>query len=123
MKKILALLLSSMMMLTVMVSCNNDSDINSSSEGSSSQTEEENTVSDSSESSESEESTDGELTGWAYIEDKGTLIVGLDDTFAPMGFRDENGDLVGLISIWRMRSPNSLALPWNFFPSTGTEKS
>ncbi len=36
-----------------------------------------------------------ELTGWAYIEDKGTLIVGLDDTFAPMGFRDENDNLIG----------------------------
>ncbi len=37
-----------------------------------------------------------ELTGWAYIEDKGELIVGLDDAFAPMGFRDESGELVGL---------------------------
>ncbi|MHC1721903.1 MAG: amino acid ABC transporter substrate-binding protein [Aminipila sp.] len=36
-----------------------------------------------------------ELTGWAYIEDKGELIVGLDDTFAPMGFRDEAGNLTG----------------------------
>lgn len=27
--------------------------------------------------------------------DKDTLVVGLDDAFAPMGFRDENGDLVG----------------------------
>ena len=36
-----------------------------------------------------------ELSGWAYIEDKGSLIVGLDDTFAPMGFRDESGELVG----------------------------
>lgn len=35
------------------------------------------------------------LTGWDYIEDKGELIVGLDDTFAPMGFRDESGELVG----------------------------
>lgn len=26
---------------------------------------------------------------------KGTLVVGLDDTFAPMGFRDEDGKLVG----------------------------
>ena len=24
-----------------------------------------------------------------------TLVVGLDDTFAPMGFRDDNGELVG----------------------------
>lgn len=36
-----------------------------------------------------------EPTGWAYIEDKGEMIIGLDDAFAPMGFRDENGNLVG----------------------------
>lgn len=36
-----------------------------------------------------------ETPGWPYIEEKGTLIVGLDDTFAPMGFRDEAGNLVG----------------------------
>ncbi|MDD2992343.1 MAG: amino acid ABC transporter substrate-binding protein [Pygmaiobacter sp.] len=29
------------------------------------------------------------------IKVKGELVIGLDDTFAPMGFRDENGDLVG----------------------------
>ena len=33
---------------------------------------------------------------WSYIESKGELIVGLDDTFAPMGFHDENDELVGL---------------------------
>lgn len=27
--------------------------------------------------------------------DKDTIIVGLDDAFAPMGFRDENGEIVG----------------------------
>lgn len=36
-----------------------------------------------------------EVTGWDYIADKGELIIGLDDTFAPMGFRDEAGNLVG----------------------------
>ena len=36
-----------------------------------------------------------EDTSWTYVEDKGELIVGLDDTFAPMGFRDEDGNLVG----------------------------
>lgn len=36
-----------------------------------------------------------ELTGWDYIAYKGELIVGLDDTFAPMGFRDDDGNLVG----------------------------
>ena len=29
------------------------------------------------------------------IKEEGTLVVGLDDTFAPMGFRDGNGDIVG----------------------------
>lgn len=37
----------------------------------------------------------GEKTDWDYIQDKGTLVIGLDDTFAPMGFRDENDKLVG----------------------------
>ena len=32
---------------------------------------------------------------WKYIEDNGELIVGIDDTFAPMGFRDKNDKLVG----------------------------
>ena len=36
------------------------------------------------------------LTDWEYIQDKGVLVVGLDDTFAPMGFRDENDEIVGL---------------------------
>ena len=38
------------------------------------------------------------LTGCGSTEEAAegeTLVVGLDDTFAPMGFRDENGDLVG----------------------------
>jgi polar amino acid transport system substrate-binding protein len=39
-----------------------------------------------------ESSADG---SWAYIEENGVLKVGLDDTFAPMGFRDENNNLVG----------------------------
>ena len=34
-------------------------------------------------------------TDWEYIEDRGKVIVGLDDTFAPMGFRDENNEIVG----------------------------
>lgn len=37
-----------------------------------------------------------EATDYAYIEDKGTLTVGLDDTFAPMGFRDKDDNLVGV---------------------------
>lgn len=41
------------------------------------------------------EETTTDLTGWDYIADKGVLTVGLDDTFAPMGFRDLDGNLVG----------------------------
>lgn len=41
------------------------------------------------------ESAAADLTDWEYIENQGELIVGLDDTFAPMGFRDENDELVG----------------------------
>ncbi len=29
------------------------------------------------------------------ILDKGQLIMGLDDSFPPMGYRDENGEIVG----------------------------
>lgn len=32
---------------------------------------------------------------WQYILDKGELVIGLDDTFAPMGFRDEANNLIG----------------------------
>lgn len=45
--------------------------------------------------SQTSQDTSNELTGWEYIKAKGTLIVGLDDTFAPMGFRDPDGNLVG----------------------------
>ncbi|MEG0663035.1 MAG: transporter substrate-binding domain-containing protein, partial [Anaerovoracaceae bacterium] len=34
-------------------------------------------------------------TDWDYIEKNGEIVVGLDDTFAPMGYRDENDELVG----------------------------
>ncbi len=30
-----------------------------------------------------------------YILDKGTLVLGLDDSFPPMGYRDENNEIVG----------------------------
>ena len=42
-----------------------------------------------------EDSGDAKKTDWEYIEDKGTIIVGLDDTFAPMGFRDKDNNIVG----------------------------
>lgn len=35
------------------------------------------------------------VDGWAEMESKKQMIVGLDDTFAPMGFRDASGTLIG----------------------------
>ena len=40
-------------------------------------------------------SDDAKKTDWEYIEDRGKVIVGLDDTFAPMGFRDKDNNIVG----------------------------
>ncbi len=37
----------------------------------------------------------GQDASWDYIAEKGELIVGLDATFAPMGFTDEEGNIVG----------------------------
>ena len=37
----------------------------------------------------------GEDDSLKYIQDKGKLILGLDDSFPPMGFRDENNQIVG----------------------------
>ena len=36
-----------------------------------------------------------EAGGWDYIKEKGSLVIGLDETFAPMGFRNEKNELVG----------------------------
>jgi polar amino acid transport system substrate-binding protein len=38
---------------------------------------------------------DQTINTWDEIEERGYFIVGLDDTFAPMGFRDNDGELVG----------------------------
>lgn len=36
-----------------------------------------------------------EAADWDYVKKNGKFIIGLDDTFAPMGFRDKNNKLVG----------------------------
>ncbi|MBO8158497.1 amino acid ABC transporter substrate-binding protein [Thermosyntropha sp.] len=36
-----------------------------------------------------------EDTSWEEIKEKGYFVVGLDDAFPPMGFRDENNEIVG----------------------------
>ena len=42
-----------------------------------------------------ESSTAGEDNSLKYIQDNGKLILGLDDAFPPMGFRDDNDKIVG----------------------------
>lgn len=34
-------------------------------------------------------------TSWEKVKDKGEFVLGLDDSFPPMGFRNENGQIVG----------------------------
>lgn len=34
-------------------------------------------------------------TSWEKVKEKGEFVLGLDDSFPPMGFRDENGQIVG----------------------------
>lgn len=36
-----------------------------------------------------------DLTGLEKIKEEGTLVIGLDDTFVPMGFKDNSGEIVG----------------------------
>ncbi|MBU5335734.1 amino acid ABC transporter substrate-binding protein [Intestinibacter bartlettii] len=46
-------------------------------------------------SSSSKSSSSGEDTSLDYIMYKGELVVGLDDSFPPMGYRDDNNNIVG----------------------------
>lgn len=41
------------------------------------------------------ESTASTDTSWEKIKEKGELVLGLDESFPPMGFRDENNNIVG----------------------------
>lgn len=74
MKKTLLLLLAILMLACAMTACGSTSDDPSNTDAS--------------------DASDVD-TSWEYIQGNGKLIIGLDDTFAPMGFRDESGELVG----------------------------
>ena len=50
------------------------------------------------------------------------MVIGLDDNFAPMGFRNEKNEIVGLISIWPKKPANVPAWKWNSNRSTGLPK-
>lgn len=97
MKKFVALMLVILMMGTLLVACGDDksSDSSESKSGDAtnavepSATPDEATVADATEADVVE--ADGDL---AYVLDKGTLVVGITD-FAPMDFKDENGEWIG----------------------------
>ena len=38
---------------------------------------------------------DKTVDAWSTIEERGSIIMGLDDTFVPMGFRDNSGEFTG----------------------------
>jgi polar amino acid transport system substrate-binding protein len=40
-------------------------------------------------------SKDKTVDAWSTIEERGSIIVGLDDTFVPMGFRNNSGEFTG----------------------------
>lgn len=96
-KKILALGLTAVMAVAVFAGCGNSSsteDTNSNNEN---------------------VSTEGENSGEGTL-DYDKIIVGLDDTFAPMGFRDENGELTGVDVELANAVSEELGIPFEFQP-------
>ena len=77
MKKIMAILLALVMMFGVisLVGCNNNNNDDKSGGG-----------------DQQQQTTDESLQ---KVKDKGEFVLGLDDSFPPMGFRDDNNEIVG----------------------------
>lgn len=57
------------------------------------------------------------------ILEKGTFILGLDDSFPPMGFRDENNDIVGFDIDVAKEVAARLGVEFIAQPSPGTPRS
>lgn len=87
MKKILSILTSLFLTATLLAGCSNSAKSDSGSAV------ESNTGSSSGGTTSS--TADGYSTSLEDIKTNGELIIGLDDQFAPMGFRDTDGSLVG----------------------------
>ncbi len=96
-KKIIALGLTAVMAVAVFAGCGNSSST-------------ENTNSNN-----ENVSTEGENSGEGTL-DYDKIIVGLDDTFAPMGFRDENGELTGVDVELAKAVSEELGIPFEFQP-------
>ena len=91
MKKIVSVLLMLMLSISMLAACNNTSEVadNPNVDLEYSSTTEDNATNEDSTTTTTEDKS------WDYVKEKGALIIGLDDTFTPMGFRDENNELVG----------------------------
>ena len=76
-KKLLALLLAGAMSASLLVGCGGNTDTAA--------------TDDTADTTEQSTETESDL---AYVQDKGTLVVGITD-FAPMDYRDENGEWIG----------------------------
>ena len=68
-----------------------------------------------------------EDTGLADVKAKGTLVMGFDEEYPPMGFVDENGEYVWptkspTASAWNSSSSRSRGIPrsWSFPAKTST---
>ena len=91
MKKLLSLSLVLVLVCTIFAGCKPAAPTATSVAGSTSQAED----ASSAAPSEVQDPTAAYTTNLEDIKAKGELVIGLDDTFAPMGFRDEGGNLVG----------------------------
>ncbi len=91
MKKVTAILLAFAMVLSL-AACSSSSE--SATEDTSEDTTEETSEEDTGETTEDASDETAEESDIDYIQDKGTLVVGITD-FEPMDYQDENGDWIG----------------------------
>lgn len=99
MKKTFSMLLTFSLCLLILAGCGSNANNSTASKTESSTPSSSEAVSSEGSAVESSvASADGDsqfATTLADIKEKGELVIGLDDTFAPMGFRDADGTLVG----------------------------
>lgn len=86
MKKLLVLVMSCMLMFA-MVACGTKAEDE--------QTPAENKVDAEAGNNGDENQSEEADVSLDYIKEKGTLVLGLDDSFPPMGFRDDNNNIIG----------------------------
>jgi polar amino acid transport system substrate-binding protein len=61
-------------------------------------------------------SKDKTVDAWSTIEERGSIIVGLDDTFVPMGFRNNSGEFTGFDVELALEAAKRMELDIEFQP-------